>query len=366
MLFANLLSITSNPFVSVSVWIILLLAALYFARKPFHRVVSSMGRILYNAMRLTAVSVLCAEKQVAQRNREVLMAAGLDKRARIIEPPKDEHDCLQRQMDPAARMLPSSSLVRFFISGMMLAIAFGGGVISFKLIAPPLSAIVGSASFIGPYRTSDVAGLALILVELTMGLFLMESLRITRLFPNIASMDDEMRRRMAWAALGLVALLAGVESVLAFMNERLVHDMDVLQQTLGGIEQAKAMTGLIPTIGRMGLGFILPLTLTFAAIPLESLILSSRTLLGIVAAGSLKMLAFVLRLLGNIGYYTGRLIINLYDLAIFPCIWLESVLSGLRSRDKTPPCGDPVEKPPPAGKTAVSLEAANECKEPPE
>jgi hypothetical protein len=36
----------------------------------------------------------------------------------------------------------------------------------------------------------------------------------------------------------------------------------------------------------------------------------------------------MLRLIGNIGYYTGRFVINLYDLLIFPSIWLEGVLAG--------------------------------------
>ena len=55
---ANMLSITSNPFLSMLIWIALLLAALYFARKPFHRTVSSLCKIIHNAMRLSAAAVL--------------------------------------------------------------------------------------------------------------------------------------------------------------------------------------------------------------------------------------------------------------------------------------------------------------------
>ena len=64
---------------------VLLLAALYFARKPFHRAMSSLSRIIHNAMRLTATSVMSAEKKLVQRNREVLMAAGLEKAERLVE-----------------------------------------------------------------------------------------------------------------------------------------------------------------------------------------------------------------------------------------------------------------------------------------
>ena len=279
--FANLLSITSNPFLSMLIWIVLLLAALYFARKPFHRAVSSLGRIIHNAMRLTAASVLSAEKKLAQRNREVLMAAGLENVERLVErefdrinaavvrdlegypnlhrqltelttrldedysksaevPPSlpnwipiiesiasikhggdsmvanmlgeinrtlteqhksaiekyrdsnaarhgilnkmlpawrkvqktlndvgksigslnqraksidrymDDYEQIRLQTDKAARRLSSSSLTQFFISGLVLMIAFGGALINFNLIALPMSEMVGGASYIGP------------------------------------------------------------------------------------------------------------------------------------------------------------------------------------------------------------------------
>jgi hypothetical protein len=88
---------------------------------------------------------------------------------------------------------------------------------------------------------------------------------------------------------------------------------------------------MIPTVGQMIIGFILPFTLAFAPIPLESFISASRTVLGIVAAGVLRFLAFVLRLIGNTVYYIGRLTVNLYDLMIFPSIWLEGVIAGPRA-----------------------------------
>ena len=464
---ANMLSITSNTFLSMVIWIVLLLAALYFARKPFHRAMSSLCRIIHNAMRLTAASVLSAEKKLVQRNREVLMAAGLESAERLVErefdrinaavvrdlegypnlqrqllelttrldedysqsvdvPPElpnwipiiesiasikhsgdsmvanmlgeinrtlteqhkasienyrhsnaarhsilnkmlpvwrqvqkilnnfgksignlnrraksidrymDEYEQIRMQTDKAARMLSSSSLTQFFISGLVLMIAFGGALINFNLIALPMSEMVDGASYIGPYKTSDVAGLVIILIELTMGLFLMESLRITRLFPVIGSMDDKMRLRMIWITFTLLTVLAGVESILAFMRDRIAQDMEALRQTLAGVEQAAAATSMIPTIGQMILGFILPFALAFVAIPLESFVSSSRMVLGIVTAGALRLLAFILRLIGNLGYYTGRLVINLYDLIIFPSIWVEGVITGSRGKRKEP------------------------------
>ena len=461
--FANMLSITSNPFLSMIIWIVLLLAALYFARKPFHRSVGSIGRIIHSTMRLTAAAILSAEKKLIKRNREVLLAAGrekaerlverefdrinsavvrdlagypnlqrqltdltthldedynksnniapslpnwipiiesianikpsgdsmvakmlgeinrtmteqhksaieqcrssnalrhsklnkmrpawrkvqktlndiaksvgnLNRRARSIDRYMDDYEQIRLQTDKAARMLSSSSLTQFFISGLVLMIAFGGASINFNLIALPMSEMIGGASYIGPYKTPDVAGLVIILIELTMGLFLMESLRITRLFPVVGSMDDKMRYRMIWITFMLLAILAGFESALAFMRDRIAQNMEALQPTMTGAEQSVMAVSMIPTVGKMILGFILPFTLAFVAIPLESFVSSSRMVLGIIAAGTLRLIALVLRLIGNAGYFAGRFVINIYDLIIFPSIWLEGVFTGSKKR----------------------------------
>ena len=455
---ANMLSITSNPFLSMMIWIVLVLATLYFARKPFHRSVGSLAKIVHNAMRLTATSVISAEKKLSQRNREVLIATGLQKAERMLErefdrinsavvrdlasypylqrqlmelttrldedyssgadvPPSlpnwrpiiesiagithtgdsmvasmlgeinrtlteqhksaignyrksnasrygilkkmlpvwrkvqndlakvgnsienlnqraknidrhmDEYERIRLQSDKTARLLSSSSLTQFFSSGLLLLIALGGALINFNMISAPISEIIGSASYFGSFKSADVAVLVIILLELTMGLFIMESLRITRLFPTIASMDDVMRRRIVWIAFSLLAILAGMASALAFGGDRIVGALGTLGQSTTGIRQT-VPTGMIPSVGRGIIGFIFPFALVFVAIPLESFVASSRTVIGITVVGVLKFLAYLLRLIGNLGYYSGRFVINLYDLLIFPSIWLEGVLAG--------------------------------------
>ncbi len=457
MTFANMLNITNSPALSILIWIVLFLLALYFARRPFHQAVMSFSKIIRNALRLCSASVLSAEKRLLVRNREVLMAVGLENAERIVErefdriaaavtrdlesypnvhrqlsevivkldedyttsadvPPSlpnwmpiiesiakiehsgdsmvanmlaeinrslteqnkkaiedyrnstaarhailnkmmpfwrkversldgiassmsnikkraktvdrsmDQYEKIRAGSDKAARALSTSALTQFAIAALVLLIAVGGAIINFNLIALPMSEMVGGASYIGPFKTSDVAGLVIILVELTMGLFLMESLRITRLFPIIGAMDDKMRHRMIIITFTLLAILAGVESALAFMRDRIAHDMEVLRQTLAGAEQMGLSPSIIPTVGQMVLGFILPFALAFVAIPLEMFVASSRTVLGAGMAWLLRLFAFFLRLLGNISFYSGRFIVNIYDLAIFPAIWLEGIV----------------------------------------
>jgi hypothetical protein len=172
--------------------------------------------------------------------------------------------------------------------------------------------------------------LVIVLIELTMGLFIMESLRITRIFPNIGSMDDIMRRRIMWVAFSLLAILAGLGSALAFAGDRVAWHLGAFGQTMADTEQP-ASVGMLPAVGQMIMGFIFPFALAFAAIPLESFVSSCRTVLGIIFVGALRLIAFGVRLVGNIGYYAGRFVINLYDLLIFPTIWLEGVLAGSKT-----------------------------------
>ncbi len=251
---------------------------------------------------------------------------GLNERAQVIDHRIQEYQEIQAQSDKAERMLTSSAATQFFIAGFVLMIATGGAIINFNLIALPMSEMVGGGSYIGAFKTSDVAALVIILVELAMGLYLMESLRITRLFPIIGQMDDRTRRRMIWITFTILFIMAGVEASLAFMRDRLAADMQALRQSLADVEVVATANNWIPTVGQMVMGFILPFALAFVAIPLESFVHAARTVLGGVFAALLNALAFVFRLTGNVARYGGELGVNLYDLAIFPSLWIERLV----------------------------------------
>ncbi|MGE4580478.1 MAG: hypothetical protein AB7F21_13190 [Desulfuromonadales bacterium] len=265
---------------------------------------------------------------------------GLHERSELITAKMDEYEKIRLGTDEAERRLSSSSLTQFVISGLVMIIAIGGAIINFNLIALPMSEMVGGGSYIGSFKVSDVAALVIILVEISMGLFLMESLRITHLFPVIGQLDDRMRRKMIWISFTLLFTLAGVESALAFMRDQIAADLQALRHSLSGVEAAAGqVSSLIPTVGQMILGFVLPFALTFVAIPLESFIHSSRTAIGLTLGFLLRTTAFLLRLTGNLINHFGKAIIALYDLAIFPAIWIEEKLkkTPVQATSETPP-----------------------------
>jgi hypothetical protein len=258
--------------------------------------------------------------------------AGLQERAQRIDRHMEAYEQIRARSDEAVRMLSASSATHLVSSGLVLFVALLGGFINFHLIALPMSEMVGATSYVGPAKTSDIAALVIIATEVAMGLFLMESLRITRMFPVIGRMDDVLRVRMIWISLGILVALAGVEASLAYMRDLLAADREALTQSLTGLEAAPAQLRWIPSVGQMVMGFLLPFALAFAAIPLESFISSSRIALGNLLALALRALAASLEFAASLAENASPTLIHLYDFPIVIPLRLETLLQRERSR----------------------------------
>lgn len=461
----TIMSITPYPFVSLLIWCIVLLLTLYLGRNYVHQFIRSICGAIYKAMRLAARSLQGAENRIARRNREVLVAKGLERIARkverelshmnaavvkntksyaalhhqisetiakiaddhrdsmdvpsslpnwqpvieaiaAIEHPGDapiaevlseihrmlkeqhtvavknhqrstgiRHGLLNkmlprwtqtekalnsveqsmtslavraekvdatvqhyRQMqidtDSAAKTFSSSALTEFAISALFLAVAAGGVVVNFDLIALPLSEITGGGTTIGPFKTAKVVAGVLTAVELSLGLMLMESLRITRLFPIFGSLEKRLLHRLAWFTLTLLVVFAAVESTLALLRVHMLSDMEALKQALAGIEQSDLPASYVPVAAQMVMGFFLPFWIALVAIPLVSFVSSARTIAGGIGEAFLRFVAFSLRLFGQAAVSAGQVLTAVYDLIIFPTLWLESMLGGLPQKSR--------------------------------
>jgi hypothetical protein len=256
-------------------------------------------------------------------------------RSKTIDRHMDEYEEIMQGSVKAQRTLSSSSITQFFIAAFVLAIAIGGAMINYNLIARPMAEMVGGGSYLMGFKTANIAAMVIILVEVAMGLFLMESLRITRLFPTIGALDDKMRKRMIWATFIMLFTLASIEAGLAYMRELLSQDDAALVAGLlngGPMLAGDAASRWITTAAQMGMGFILPFALTFVAIPLETFIHATRTVLGILTVGLLHALAGLLRIAGNGSRHVGQALLNLYDLLIFAPLWVEQRLATRRVR----------------------------------
>ena len=270
------------------------------------------------------------DKTLTQADRKMTSLAD---RAASIDSQMERFEQIVKKTDRAEHMLTVSALTQFFVASLVLAIAAGGALINFKLIALPMSEMVGAGDYLtSTLRTSEVAALVIIFVEAAMGLFLMETLRITHLFPKIHGLPERMRVRMMWIAFVLLVALAGIEAALALMRDMLIADKQALLQSLAAT-QAAAQDGWltrIPTIGQMLLGFILPFALAFVAIPLESWVTSARTVGGAALVMLVRALAVLLRISGTIVRQLARVLVTLYDILIVVPLLVERLVQNGR------------------------------------
>jgi len=257
--------------------------------------------------------------------------SGLESRSNVIDGHMQHYENILAKSDYAERMLSSSSLTQFFISGLVLMIASVGMYVNFQLVALPMSEMVGAGSYVGSVKASDVAALFIIAIEVILGLFLMESVGVTRLFPVISALDDKKRKAIIWSTFSFLLVFATIESSLAYMRDLLAADREALSQVLSGVEVEEPEFRWIPSVGQMVMGFILPFALTFVAIPLESFIHSSRTVFGMVLAWLLRMISMGIRLVGNLLIGGGRFLVTLYDLIIFVPLRIEQMATGKKS-----------------------------------
>ncbi len=262
---------------------------------------------------------------------------GLQESASRIDAQMEKYEQINANSEKAEHSLTASATTQFVIASVVLAVAFGGAFVNYKLIALPMSAMVANDFITDNLRASDIAALVIIFVEASMGLFLMESLRITHLFPRINNLHDKMRRRFMWVAFTILLTLAFVEVALAVLRDVIVAAGIELTRDLAGAEAATAAAGAgivdkIPTAGQMILGFILPFALVFVAIPLEYFIYSARTVLGVVLVIAIRALAFTLRVVGNIVKQLGNLLVNLYDVLIFVPLLVERLVGSVRGK----------------------------------
>ena len=262
--------------------------------------------------------------EVGNRLREVI------RRADIIDSYMERFNEVTSGSEKAVRALKSSAITQFIIAALVVAIAVGGAFFNFHLIALPMSEMVGSVERVGGVKVADLSALVIICIEISAGIFLLESLRITRLFPLIGSMDDRIRRVIMFCAGTVLLVLACTESALAFMRDQIAADLELLRASLAGSEaQAEAPEGIyewIPLAANMVLGFVLPLALTMVAIPLEYLLQTGRSVFGSLLEALMNNIYLFLRIVANIFRQAGKLTINFYDLIIAAPLWIEAMV----------------------------------------
>ncbi|MEX2206325.1 MAG: hypothetical protein WEF50_08880 [Myxococcota bacterium] len=243
----------------------------------------------------------------------------------------EEYEKFSKEQEVAARALTFSATKLFAVSILVLGVALGGAFVNFQLIALPMSELVPSGARLGGVPVSTIAALVIVLMETALGIFAMDLLGITDLFPKLQGVPRSRRRLLLGLSLTGLFLLAGVESTLAVLRESIAEADAALKLSLAGDEArliAQASSSQIPVIGQAVLGFLLPWVLAMVAIPLEMLFDSGRHVLAAVVVGLLQALA----LLGRVGAHSAgafaTLLASLYEVYVSIPLRIERAVRG--------------------------------------
>jgi hypothetical protein len=250
---------------------------------------------------------------------------------RRIDGYMDRYEQIQNGDDRSARNLASSAGKLFIISLIVIGIAVAAAFINFQLIALPMSELVPSGTRLVGMPVASVAALVIVLMEVAAGIFLLDALGITHLFPQIGTLPASRRRLVFSVALGSLFLLASIEASLAVLREQLVEaEMSLMESLAGGGQGAvaRATGSLIPVVGQAVLGFTLPWILAMIAVPLEMLIESGRHVVNRIIVLLLHGLGLVARFMAYVLQYAILLLAHLYDAIIMIPIQIERWILG--------------------------------------
>jgi len=245
-----------------------------------------------------------------------------------IENYMQEYDKVRTGGDDSIDMLSSKATKLFIFSIIVITVASFGAFVNFQLIALPMSELVPAGTRVLGLHVSDISALVIVTLEIVLGIFLMEALAVTNIFPQIAGLTLGKRRILLYAAILGLFFLASVEAALAVLREHIAATNAATTQALAG----EVATGTdtegsnITVIGQATLGFVLPWILAMVAVPLEMLIESSQHVLSKLLILIILMIGYLVGIIGHILSTIMKTIIHIYDAYIIIPTQIENLL----------------------------------------
>jgi hypothetical protein len=205
-----------------------------------------------------------------------------------------------------------------------------------------MSELVTGGGYVLGMPISMIAALVIILMEVAAGIFVMETLGITHLFPRLGALPASRRRIIFLVALTGLFLLAAIEASLAILREQLLEADKALAMSLAGEaargkeEVAAPLLSKIPMIGQAVLGFILPWILAMIAVPLEMLVESGRHVVGRGLQLVIRGLGVVFRLCAHLVRYLVAVLTHVFDIYIVIPLQVERLVRGRQAYAPSP------------------------------
>jgi hypothetical protein len=231
----------------------------------------------------------------------------------------EEYLAIRDEREEAARALSYSAVKLFVISIVVLGVALGGAFVNFQLISLPMSELVPAGARIGGIPVPTISALVIVLMEAAVGIFVMDMLGVTELFPKLAGIPTSRRRLILGLGIAALLFLASVESSLAVLREQIAAADVALKLALSGEGSrivATASSSKIPVVGQAVLGFVLPWVLALVAVPLEMLLDSGRHVLASIGVLLLHVLGSLSRIAGRALQHVTNVLVSLVDVYV--------------------------------------------------
>lgn len=212
-------------------------------------------------------------------------------------------------------MLSSRATKLFIFSLIVIAVAAFGAFINFQLIALPMAELVPAGTRLAGIPVSEISAMVIVALELVIGIFLLESIGITNIFPQISGMTRNKRLILLYGSILGLLFLASVEASLAVLREALAEAKTNVDMALAG-ETGAAVTAQgsnIAVVGQATLGFVLPWILAMVAVPLEMFIEASQHVFSRFMMLLVRLFGHAASILSYIVEYAIDIVIHLYD-----------------------------------------------------
>lgn len=351
-----------------------LVLLLYIARESAHRLIRAAFSLLSQVLRLTERWMqygarvadarhgrlmagliedelrprIAAETRAARRSLQqvtgehderkqgaiVRLAAHVDEHRQVIES-YGVHVSAIRHGEKKS-VLGHSAGTRFVFALVLMAAVGIAGWLNFALLERPMTEVVGDSYRVMGIPIYRLAALAIIVLEVAVGMVLLEALGGTTMFPQFEAIEHRRGLKLAIVVTMASALvvLAAIEATLALTRDDLSRLERELMGTLANSAPSETAqsVGLIARYAQAAFGFVIPFAMAFLGFAIEMLVRNGRVVAQVVVAEILKLLAFLLRLLRVITTGLMTMAVALYDFAIFLPLGIETLVRKHRSR----------------------------------
>ena len=232
------------------------------------------------------------------------------------------------------RLGHSTGIGLAFAIVLILAVGIAGWL-NFALLERPMAEVVGDSYRIMGVPIYRLAALAIIVLEVAVGIVLLEALGVTTMFPQFERLEQKKGQRLAIIIVMTTALvvLALIEAALALTRDEISRLERELLGTLAGTAPSEAgeAAGAMARYAQAAFGMIIPFALAFLGFAIEALIRNGRVVLQLLLGFVLESLSFAVRLLRFLVEGLLAVALAAYDLVIFLPLVIERLVRALLS-----------------------------------